>query len=86
MKVYYDDKHMLLYIEIKEDEVTETKPAGEGVFIDLNKAGEVVGIEIWDLDKVIDSILEPIVRRAVGYIIERRDRICKKLLHGEEEE
>ena len=47
MKVEYDRESDILYIRFKEAEIVNTKMLSEDAYIDLDKDGNLVGIEIW---------------------------------------
>jgi uncharacterized protein YuzE len=46
MKIEYDKEVDTLYIYLQEKEVYKTKEIEEGVNIDFDKSGKVIGIEI----------------------------------------
>jgi len=45
--VEYDRESDILYIKFKESEIADTKILCEDAYIDLDKDGNPVGIEIW---------------------------------------
>ena len=47
MKVEYDRESDILYIKFKESKIADTKILSEDAYIDLDKDGNLVGIEIW---------------------------------------
>ncbi len=47
MKVEYDRESDILYIKFKDSKITETQMLSEDAYIDLDKDGKLVGIEIW---------------------------------------
>ena len=47
MKVEYDRDSDILYIKFKDAEIKDTKMLSEDAYIDLDKNGNLVGIEIW---------------------------------------
>ena len=47
MKVEYDRESDILYMKFKESKITDTKILSEDAYIDLDKDGNLVGIEIW---------------------------------------
>ncbi|MDI6690838.1 MAG: DUF2283 domain-containing protein [Candidatus Bathyarchaeota archaeon] len=47
MKVEYDRESDILYIKFKEYEIVDTQLLSEDAYIDLDKDGNLVGIEIW---------------------------------------
>ena len=59
MKVRYDADADILYISIREEEVEDMDELGEDVFVEYNKDGEIISIEIWQARKyVIPEILK----------------------------
>jgi len=47
VKVEYDRESDILYMKFKESKITDTKILSEDAYIDLDKDGNLVGIEIW---------------------------------------
>jgi len=47
VKVEYDRDSDILYIKFKDAEIKDTKMLSEDAYIDLDKNGNLVGIEIW---------------------------------------
>ncbi|MEM2971321.1 MAG: DUF2283 domain-containing protein [Candidatus Bathyarchaeia archaeon] len=47
MKVEYDRESDMLYIKFRDAEVVDTQMLSEDAYIDLDKDGNLVGIEIW---------------------------------------
>lgn len=66
MKLKYDKKADAIYLTFKHGKVGKTLEAGEGALIDVDKKGELLGIEILDFsDKFPQKdlkTLQPIVR------------------------
>ncbi|ACX73201.1 Protein of unknown function DUF2283 [Methanocaldococcus vulcanius M7] len=61
MKIRYDPKSDILYILIKEGEIEDTDEIDEDVWIEYDKDGNIVGIELWNAgEKVISNILKEI--------------------------
>lgn len=56
-KIYYDKKTDTLWLNVKSGLEEEYKEVAPGVNIELNKKGEVLGIEILNASKVIGSKL-----------------------------
>ena len=56
-KVYYDNKTDVLWFAIKSGAEEEHREIAPGVSVELNKKGEVLGIEILNASKVIGSKL-----------------------------
>lgn len=46
MKIEYDKEVDALYIRIQEKKVTQTKEVAEGVNLDLDETGKLIGLEI----------------------------------------
>ena len=51
MKIEYDKRADALYVYFREIEVAKSTEVEEGVVIDLDKNGHIVGIEILDASK-----------------------------------
>ena len=51
MKIEYDKEVDALYIRIQEKEVSKTIEIQEGVNIDIDENGKIVGLEILDATK-----------------------------------
>ena len=51
MKIYYDKKADAVYIELSKKKANGVIEIKEGVNIDVNKADEILGIEILDASK-----------------------------------
>ncbi|ADC69240.1 Protein of unknown function DUF2283 [Methanocaldococcus sp. FS406-22] len=61
MKIRYDPKSDILYILIKEGDVSDTDEIDEDVWIEYDKDGNIIGIELWNAgEKVIGNILKEI--------------------------
>lgn len=56
-KIYYDKKTDVLWLNIKSGPEEEYKEIAPGVGIELNKKGELLGIEILNASKVLGSKL-----------------------------
>jgi uncharacterized protein YuzE len=59
MKVEYDRESDILYIKFKDSKITETQMLSEDAYVDLDKDGNLVGIEIW---KASQNAILPISR------------------------
>ncbi|MEK7821907.1 MAG: DUF2283 domain-containing protein [Planctomycetota bacterium] len=46
MKIEYDREVDALYIRIQEKEVSRTKEVAEGVNLDIDEEGKIIGLEI----------------------------------------
>lgn len=49
MFIEYDTEHEVLYLKIRDGKVTRTKEYRAEVFVDLDKEGKLIGIELLDL-------------------------------------
>ena len=48
MKFNYDSEVDVLYIQLKDEDITESEEVRPGVVLDIGKDGNLVGIEILD--------------------------------------
>jgi uncharacterized protein YuzE len=48
MKIEYSKTADALYVQFREDYVDKSKEIEEGVIVDFDKAGHIIGIEILD--------------------------------------
>lgn len=61
MNVRYDPEADILYILIKEGEVSDSDEIDEDIWIEYDEKGEIAGIEIWNAgEKVIMEALKKI--------------------------
>jgi len=60
MKVRYDPRGDILYIEVSPSKVAETVEIDEDILVDYDESGNIVGIEIWRAREVL---LGEIMRR-----------------------
>jgi len=51
MQIIYDRVADALYIKFSNEEVYESEEISEGIIIDYNKEGDVVGVEILNFSK-----------------------------------
>lgn len=51
MNINYDPKADAMYITFQKDKVEDTLKIQDGVIIDLNKEGNLLGIELLDVSK-----------------------------------
>lgn len=51
MKITYDNKIDALYLSLKKGKVIKTAKLSDTILADLNKSGDVLGIEILDASK-----------------------------------
>ncbi len=65
LKVSYDRVADALYIRLREGKVADSVELNEGMIVDLNERGEIVGLEIInfsksgvDLDKIVREGVE----------------------------
>ncbi len=61
-KVSYDDKEDILYLarEGQEEEVVELAP---GVNVELDMAGELIGIELFNASSLLKDVIKPLEKR-----------------------
>lgn len=59
MRFFYDGDTVSLYIHLSEQPGADVHEIGEDIVLDLNAAGELVGIEVQNASRHIDlSVLE----------------------------
>ncbi|WP_456327077.1 DUF2283 domain-containing protein [Archaeoglobus sp.] len=63
MKVYYDPKHDVMYIEFSNKNAVDTIEVEEGILIDYGENKEIVGIEIIDASRRLKADLREITIR-----------------------
>jgi uncharacterized protein YuzE len=57
----YDESCNALYIRIKRGKVAETEPVSDNLILDLNKKGEIIGVEILGPTQIdIKKVFPPI--------------------------
>ena len=61
-KVSYDDKEDILYLarEGQEEEVVELSP---GVNVELDMAGELIGIELFNASSLLKDVIKPLEKK-----------------------
>jgi uncharacterized protein YuzE len=76
MRTRCDIKHDILYIDIAPDKkVHDTQPLDDDIFVDLDKEGNIVGIEIWNASK---NIVEPIAEQLVEKVKRSLEVVAKQ--------
>ena len=65
MRVRYDKRHDVLYIDVAPGEkARETQPLNDDIFVDIDEEGNIVGIEIWNASKnIVDALAEPLIEK-----------------------
>jgi uncharacterized protein YuzE len=61
-KIRYDPEADTLYVKLKDSEVAESEEVNEGVIIDYDNRGEVVGIEFLEFSRKKIDIGQLIVK------------------------
>ncbi|MEB2836843.1 MAG: DUF2283 domain-containing protein [Desulfurococcales archaeon] len=51
VKLRYDRVADALYVKLKEGEIADSEEIAEGIIVDYNREGEVVGVEILQFSK-----------------------------------
>lgn len=70
---YYPDSDML-YIKLAEGVSTESEEVAEGVVLDFDERGRVIGIEIEDASKLVDlARLEVLALPIANLILSERE-------------
>jgi uncharacterized protein YuzE len=55
MKVKYDKEQDILYISFNEDPIYESDEDKKGIILDYSVSGNIVGIEVLDASKQLES-------------------------------
>lgn len=63
MKVHYDPKQDVMYIEFSDKNVVDTIEVENGILIDYGENKEIVGIEIIDVSRKLKTNLHEITIR-----------------------
>lgn len=68
MKYQYDPQADALYIEVSQRKIIESDMVDDGVILDYDQKGQIVGIEILDASKIFNqSLHHPLtIRRPVA--------------------
>jgi len=72
VNVYYDDKHDILVIKLKEDRATDTIELAEDVFAIINGKGEIIEIEIWRAKELIATAMADKIAEKVKTLIKEK--------------
>jgi len=65
MKVEYDRKADILYIKLKDSKIVDTRMLSDDVYVDVDKANDFVGIEIW---KASQNAIVPISKEIAAEV------------------
>lgn len=63
MKISYDSEGDVLYMHFKDGPADAVKEVDDNVIVELDKKGEVMGIELWGVKK--KGMLKPLTQVAV---------------------
>ncbi len=55
-KFHYDKEHDILYIVVNEGEEEEFVEIAEGINMELNSEGEVIGIEVFNASQIFEKL------------------------------
>lgn len=58
MNVRYDSEADILYILIKEGEVSDSDEVDEDIWVEYDEEGKIAGIEIWSASKRVSTNLK----------------------------
>ncbi|MHA1609428.1 MAG: DUF2283 domain-containing protein [Candidatus Njordarchaeales archaeon] len=72
VNVYYDDKHDILVIKLKEDKATDTIELAEDIFAIINGKGEIIEIEIWRAKELIATAMADKIAEKVKTLIKEK--------------
>ena len=65
MKVEYDRKADIIYIKLRDSKIVDTRMIGDDVYVDVDKADNFVGIEIW---KASQNAIPPISKEIAAEV------------------
>jgi uncharacterized protein YuzE len=77
MKVTYDQRADALYIELKDDSVTDTVRIDRGTLVDLDAQGNLIGVELirparpWPLAKILNRFPADPTSARILHLLER---------------
>ena len=69
MRIRYDEKSDALYIRLREVKYFESDEIKEGIILDYDREGNVIGIEILDASDYLDSVELSTVRFDVEKVL-----------------
>ena len=55
LKISYDPKHDVLYLNFSENKIIDTIEVNRGVLIDYGKNGEMIGVEMIEASSLVDD-------------------------------
>ena len=55
MKITYDNKVDAIYLSFKEGKVAKTLPLSETILTDIDKSGQIIGIEVLEASKHVEN-------------------------------
>ena len=53
IKVWYDEKEDILYLSFKEGPALDSEEIDENIRLEYGKEGNVIGVEIWNVAKMV---------------------------------
>jgi len=75
MFIEYDSENKVVYLKLKEGKVAKTVEYREELFLDLDKSGRLLGIELLDLkdaqylSEIAKKFSQPLLRKVhLGYL------------------
>lgn len=54
MKLYYDAEEDILYLRLREVPISNSEDIEPGVMVDLDDAGQIIGVEVLDASERLD--------------------------------
>ncbi|RLD97920.1 MAG: DUF2283 domain-containing protein [Aquificota bacterium] len=64
VKVWHDEEADILYISLKEGPAVDSEEAEEGIRVEYGLQGEVVGVEIEGISRLLASSIIKIIEKA----------------------
>ncbi|MEM3089392.1 MAG: DUF2283 domain-containing protein [Candidatus Nitrosotenuis sp.] len=72
-KLRYDKDSDILYIKIKEGSIEDTVDVAEDVFVERDKTGNIMGIEIWRARQLLLNPLAKHISEQVKLLAKQAD-------------
>ena len=58
--VNYDSQSDVLYLGVKRGEEEEFVEVSPGINVELDQAGQIIGVEVLDASKILKSVIKPL--------------------------
>jgi len=73
MKVRYDKKYDILYIDLYPDKrASETVPLNDDIYADVDENGNIIGLEIWRASQTIAKPIAETIAKEIEKVLKQR--------------